>query len=106
VALGSAGTVSAADESPPVTVVFRSTIAALLAPRRAFPITVVVLPLLFLQCNYSDDPLALPLAVLLCATFLLCAPTLWRLFFPLKGQQGSALLRALVYGGIGVSWVV
>ena len=33
--------------------IFRSTIEALLAPRRLIPITVVILPLLFLQVNYS-----------------------------------------------------
>ena len=98
---------SRADEAPSLTVVFRSTISALLAPRRAFPITVVVLPLLFLQFNYSDDPLALPLAILLCTTFLLCAPTLWRLFFPMTGAPpGTAVMRSLIYGATGAILVV
>ncbi len=67
----------------------------------------VVLPLLFLQFNYSEDPLALPLAVLMCATFLLCAPTLWRALFPdQSASTWSAVTRALVYGAIGALLVV
>ena len=104
-ALGQAG-LGATDGTASLGVVFRSTMAALRAPRRAFPITVVVVPLLFLQFNYSDDPLALPLAILMCATFLLFAPTLWRALFPQVEPQGSAVTRAAVYGVVGAILVV
>jgi two-component system, LytTR family, sensor histidine kinase AlgZ len=86
--------------------VFRTTIEALLAPRRLIPITVVILPLLFLQVNYSYDAFALPLAMAMCATFLLVAPTLWRYFFPLRGRRGSAVLRGVAYGATGVGLIL
>ncbi len=86
--------------------IFRSTIEALLAPRRLIPITVVILPLLFLQVNYSVDAFALPLAMVMCAAFLLVAPTLWRYFFPLEGRAGSPVARGISYGaaGAGLIW--
>ena len=82
--------------------VFTTTIAALVAPRRLVPITVVVVPLLFLQANYSLDPLALPIAVLMCGAFLLAAPTLWRYFFPLGGARASTLVGVTAYAFAGV----
>jgi len=86
--------------------IFRSTIEALLAPRRLIPITVVILPLLFLQVNYSYDPFALPLAMVMCAAFLLAAPTLWRFLFPLKGRRGSPVMRGLAYCFAGVGLIM
>jgi hypothetical protein len=83
--------------------VFATTIEALVAPRRLVPITIVILPLLYLQGSYSRDPMALPLAMAMCAAFLLVAPTLWRHFFPLSGKrEGSAIVRIFAYVGAGV----
>ncbi len=86
--------------------IFRTTIEALLAPRRLIPITVVILPLLFLQVNYSYDAFALPLAMVMCAAFLLVAPTLWRFYFPLRGGRGSVVLRGVAYGAAGVGLIL
>lgn len=44
----------------PLSRVFAETMAGLAAPRRVFPIAVVVLPLLALQRSFSLDALALP----------------------------------------------
>jgi hypothetical protein len=98
----------APDEAAPTPArVFATTIEALVSPRRLIPITVVVLPLLFLQVNYSDDPLALPLAMLMCCAFLLVAPTLWRLMFPLRQRtSGRASLRVTLYGLSGIVLIV
>jgi hypothetical protein len=85
----------------PLSRVFAGTVAGLLAPRRLFPITVVVVPLLFLQRNYSYDAMALPIGMLMCAAFLLVAPTLWRYFFPLHGPRASRVSRAAPAGEPG-----
>jgi hypothetical protein len=56
--------------------VFAGTVAALAAPRRLFPVAVVVVPLLALQRTFSYEAMALPVGMLMCAAFLLVAPTL------------------------------
>jgi hypothetical protein len=86
----------------PLSRVFASTVAAVAAPRRLFPIAVVVVPLLALQHSFTREPLALPVGMLMCAAFLLAAPTLWRYFFPLHGARASRLLGAGAYAAAGV----
>jgi hypothetical protein len=90
--------------------VFATTIRALVAPRRLIPITVVVLPLLFLQVNYSADAFALPLAMMMCTAFFLAAPTLWRHYFPLRRPAGATpsptAWRVALYGFSGVLLIV
>jgi len=92
--------------APTLTHVFSTTIQALVAPRRLIPITVVVLPLLFLQVNYSADAMALPIAMMMCAAFVLAAPTLWRFHFPLRGPRGSVPVGAAAYGTAGAALIV
>ncbi|HEX2688228.1 MAG TPA: histidine kinase [Kofleriaceae bacterium] len=92
----------AARDLLPLSRVLAGTVAGLLAPRRLFPITVVVVPLLSLQQTFSYDAMALPVGMLMCAAFLLVAPTLWRYFFPLHGARGPRWLGASVYGASGV----
>ncbi|MBX3193415.1 MAG: histidine kinase [Labilithrix sp.] len=87
--------------------VLRSTVRALLAPRRAIPISLVVVPLTIIQDAYSRDPIAVPLALLLCGSFLLVGPSLWRALFPMdKPLASGAALRVLVYAGVGASLVL
>jgi two-component system, LytTR family, sensor histidine kinase AlgZ len=86
----------------PLSRVFAGTVAGLVAPRRLFPIAVVVVPLLALQRSFSYDAMALPVGMLMCAAFLLVAPTLWRYFFPLHGARASRVLGACAYGAAGV----
>ncbi len=88
-----------------VPVLFRSTISALLTPRRFVAILVVIVPLLAMQVNYSTDPFALPLAMVMILAFVLVAPTLWRTFFPLAGPRRPPVF-ALVYGCVGALLVV
>src|SRR4051794_24871037 len=59
------------EANPAPEAVLRSTVLGLLAPRRAIPIALVVVPLTIIQDAYSRDPLAVPLALLMCGSFLL-----------------------------------
>ena len=59
----------------------RSTLLALLAPRRLLPMLVVAVPLVLAQARYSAEPLAGPLGVLMCLAFFLFAPLSWRALF-------------------------
>lgn len=93
--------------------ILRSTVRALLVPRRAIPIALVVVPMTIIQDAYSRDPGAVPIALLLCGSFLLVAPMSWRALFPLdKPIAAGALPRVLLYAAIGaavvlgVGWVV
>jgi hypothetical protein len=87
--------------------ILRSTVRGLLAPRRAIPIALVVVPLTIIQDAYSRDPLAVPLALLLCGSFLLVGPSLWRALFPMdRPVDASAAPRALVYASVGTALVL
>lgn len=87
--------------------VLRSTVRGLLAPRRAIPIALVVVPLTIIQDAYSRDPMAVPLALLLCGSFLLVGPSLWRALFPMDKPAGpSAILKVFVYAGVGATLVL
>lgn len=87
--------------------ILRSTVRALLVPRRAIPIALVVVPMTIIQDAYSRDPGAVPIALLLCGSFLLVAPVSWRALFPLdKPIAAGALPRVLLYAAIGVAVVL
>jgi hypothetical protein len=85
----------------------RSTLRALLVPRRAIPIALVIVPLTIIQDAYSREPLAVPIALSMCAAFLVVGPSLWRALFPLDRPIGAgALPRVVVYAGVGAATVV
>jgi hypothetical protein len=87
--------------------ILRSTVRGLLAPRRAIPIALVVVPLTIIQDAYSRDPLAVPLALLLCGSFLLVGPSLWRTLFPMdRPVDATAALRVLLYAFVGAALVL
>lgn len=87
--------------------VLRSTVRALLVPRRAIPIALVVVPMTIIQDAYSQDPVAVPIALFLCGSFLLVAPMSWRALFPIDRPIGAgALARVVVYAGIGAAVVL
>jgi hypothetical protein len=86
----------------PLSRVFADTVAGLATPRRLFPIAVVVVPLLALQHSFSYDAIALPVAMVMCAAFLLVAPTLWRYLFPLHGMRASRLVGGATYAAAGI----
>jgi hypothetical protein len=82
-------------------------VRGLLAPRRAIPIATVVVPLTIIQDAYSRDRLAVPLALLMCGSFLLVGPSLWRALFPLdRPIQATTALRVLLYASVGASLVL
>jgi hypothetical protein len=84
----------------------RATVRGLLAPRRAIPISLVVVPLTIIQDAYSRDGFAVPLALVMCGSFLLIGPLLWRVLFPMEAPRGHAPLRALIYALVGATIVV
>jgi hypothetical protein len=76
-------------------------------PRRAIPIALVVVPLTIIQDAYSREAFAVPIALLMCGSFLLVGPSLWRALFPLDRPIASgALSRVLVYAGVGAAVVL
>gem|GEM_PF-325322 len=92
---------------PPLAAIVRSTVRGLLAPRRAIPIALVVVPLTIIQDAYSRDPLAVPLALLMCGSFLLVGPSLWRTLFPMDRPPGiGSAPRVLVYAAVGATLVL
>ena len=62
--------------------IIRSTLRALLQPRRLIPILLVSASLVAAQASYSHDPLAIPLGIAMCLAFVLVAPVSWRVLFP------------------------
>ena len=92
--------------SPPSIV--RSTLRALLEPRRLVPALIVCVPVVMLQGRTSHDPLAAPLGAFFCVTFLLFAPVSWRILFPdgLEFEHGAARLLLYGAGGVGVVLLV
>ena len=84
----------------------RDTLAALVVPRRLVPILLVCVPLLAAQRSFSDDAMALPLAVVTCLAFVLIAPTCWRWMMPDGLSGGLYLARVVVYTGLGAGVVV
>ncbi len=87
--------------------VLRSTVRGLLAPRRAIPIALVVVPLTIIQDAYSRDAYAVPIALLMCGSFLLVGPSLWRALFPMDREMASpAIARAALYAVVGAALVL
>jgi hypothetical protein len=78
---------------------------ALLAPRRLVPMLVVSVALLVAQAEYSDEPLAVPLGVLMCVAFLCIAPVSWRILFDEPMAWPRASVVTAIYGAIGVGVV-
>jgi hypothetical protein len=83
--------------------VFVSTWRALALPRRLLPILVVCVPLVVAQGSFSRDPLAVPLAVALCLTFVLLAPSSYRWLF-LENPQPS-IVHLFGYAALSVTSV-
>ncbi len=94
----------------PLEEVVRSTVRGLLAPRRAIPIALVIVPLTIIQDAYSRDPFAVPLALLMIGSFLLVGPSLWRALFPMDRpvnvEHATNALRVIVYAGVGATLVL
>jgi two-component system sensor histidine kinase AlgZ len=66
----------------PARSLLRSTLLALLQPRRIVPILLVAIPLVVAQVRWSAHPLAGPLGAVMCVAFFLLGPVSWRALFP------------------------
>lgn len=84
----------------------RSTMRALLEPKRLIPILLVAGSLVAAQGNYSQDRLAVPLGVVMCILFVLVAPVSWRVLFPEGLEFSHGAIRLLLYGSIGAGVVL
>lgn len=91
---------------PPEPSIIRSTLRALLEPRRLIPILLVSASLVVAQGSYSRDPLAIPLGVVMCALFVVVAPVSWRVLFPERIDLRHGGIRLLLYGTIGAGVVL
>jgi hypothetical protein len=76
---------------------FADTLSALRQPRRAIPIVVMAAPLILAQHEFSEEPRALPLALLMIVLFVVVAPYSYRALFPLD-VRGRFFLRLAAYG--------
>lgn len=94
--------------------VAQDTFRALFETRRFLPISLVCGMMLFVQARLSGDPLALPIGVLMCASFFAIAPLSWRLLLPDHGPRASSRFfgHMAIYGIVGfatvgvVGWVL
>jgi hypothetical protein len=86
--------------------IIRSTMRALLEPRRLLPILVVCAPMIVLQWRVGHERLAGPLGVAMCVACVLIAPVSWRVLFPEGVDLGHGAIRLFLYGAIGAGVVL
>ena len=91
---------------PPEPSIVRSTLRALLEPRRLVPILLVSASLVAAQKSLSRDPLAVPLGIVMCAAFVVVAPVSWRVLFPERIDLRHGGIRLLLYATIGAGVVL
>src|SRR5258708_32804142 len=84
--------------------IIRATLRALLKTRRLVALLLVSAALVGAQANFSADPLAAPLAALMCLLFVVVAPVSWRVLFPdgLDLRHGGVRLGRFGAAGAGV----
>lgn len=96
--------------SMPPRSLLRSTLLALLAPRRLVPILLVATPMVMAQVRFSIDPLAGPLAILMCLVFFVLGPVSWRALVPDEEAHSRTFTapygRLIVYGVTGAGAVL
>jgi signal transduction histidine kinase len=85
----------------------RSTLRALVAPRRAVAIAALAVPLVVAQARLSVPPQATAIGLAMCLGFVLLAPVSWRaLFPPERGPATAPFGRLFVYVGAGTGTVL
>ena len=82
---------------PPEPSIIRSTMRALLHPRRLIPIVLLSSSLVVAQGNYSRDPFAIPLGIAMCVAFVIVAPVSWRVLFPDRFNLRHGGIRLILY---------
>jgi hypothetical protein len=93
-------------ERAPEPSIIRSTLRALLHPRRLAPILLVSASLVAAQASYNRDSLAVPLAILLCFSFVVVAPVSWRVLFPERLDLRHGGIRLILYATISAGVVL
>jgi hypothetical protein len=94
---------------PPLTPepsIIRSTLRALLHPRRLIPVLLVSASLVAAQGSYSNDPFAIPLGIAMCGLFVVVAPVSWRVLFPERLDMRHGGIRLILYAAIGAGVVL
>jgi two-component system sensor histidine kinase AlgZ len=86
--------------------IVRSTLRALLEPKRLVPTALMGGALVLVQWRTTREPLAAPLAIVMCVAFVLCAPLAWRVLFPEGLDLRHGAVRVLLYSAIGVGVVL
>jgi two-component system sensor histidine kinase AlgZ len=92
--------------SPPEPSIIRSTMRALLHPRRLIPIVLLSASLVVAQGYYSSDPLAIPLGIAMCVVFVIAAPVSWRVLFPDRFNLRHGGIRLILYATIAAGTVL
>lgn len=84
-----------------------STWLALLAPRRAIPILLIVVPLVYAQGTLGyGGVLPMVIGAVMCGTFVLVGPLAWRGLFPTGERLRYAPVRLLAFALIGAVCVL
>src|SRR6185295_2599914 len=93
---------------PPEPSIIRSTLRALLNPRRLIPIALLAASLVAAQGSFSSDPFAIPLGIAMCVAFAIVAPVSWRVLFPDRVDFRHGGIRLILYAtiGAGVVWSI
>lgn len=86
--------------------IIRATLRALLKTRRLVALVLVSGALIAAQANFSSDPLAVPLGLVMCSLFVVVAPVSWRVLFPDGLDLRHGGVRLLLYGAIGAGVVL
>jgi len=85
----------------------RATLKALFLPRRLLPIVLICMPLVAAQVRFSEgEPMAAPLALLLCVLCVTVAPVSYRVLFPEGLDLSHGGIRLLLYATVGVGVVL
>lgn len=87
-----------ASASAPDEHVLASTLRALAAPKRFFPIVLLAVPILMTQ-GWSPSPWAYPVGIAMILSFVLIAPASYRWLFPMreKTPRAHVVLRGALY---------
>jgi two-component sensor histidine kinase len=93
-------------EQSPEPSIIRATLRALLQPRRLVAILLVSTTLVIAQGNFSADPLAVPLGIVMCFLFVVVAPVSWRVLFPERLDLRHGGIRLILYATIGAGVVL
>jgi two-component system, LytTR family, sensor histidine kinase AlgZ len=80
------------------------TLRGLAAPKRALPIALVCVPLIFLESRFAG-PRGVLLAVLLFAGFLLIGPVAYRALLPMRPEPGLRVARVLSFAAVTATYL-